>query len=418
MSDKFLTYTARALTWGIVTMVAGLVGIGLAAAHFSYSDPRIIHLAPEDGGAVALIRLPGPLALLPDDWQGQAETRLPPFAADLDGDTVLDRDAVAKDRAALMARLADALTLEVDGRSVRAEVQAVRFWSDDGRPSFGTLASARKAFARPEGAVDPLGYYDLTLDLRVVLPGVDPTRDVRVVSDLGRNFEVMDRFGTVLKLHRETIETRAVLGVVDVTFPASATVWDRLRVAALSGAEHIWRGADHLAMILLIAIAAPGWRVAMSWASAFTVGHMVTLIAGLYGVAPAAGWFVPLVELSIAGSIVVAGLAVALRRSHRLGHGGLLAVGLIHGYGFAASASEALFAGPIDGVELTAFALGLEAAQLSIYGLALPLILLADRGLGKAALPWRRAVAVSIAAAACMATVLRLGAIGGAIGIA
>jgi hypothetical protein len=49
-----------------------------ADAHFSYADPRIVHIAENDEGGIAiLVRMPAPLALLPADWQGAEDTRIP-----------------------------------------------------------------------------------------------------------------------------------------------------------------------------------------------------------------------------------------------------------------------------------------------------------------------------------------------------
>ncbi|WP_171181509.1 HupE/UreJ family protein [Ruegeria sp. HKCCD8929] len=393
-----------------------------ANAHFSYSDPRIIHIAERDeGGSVVLIRMPAPLALLPDDWQGSAEQRLPPFGADFNGETVLDVSAVTRGDAALRDRLRRAVALWIGGLPADARVDQYRFWTDDARPRFGTRKAALTAFDAPydPGALAQLPYFDLTLDVMLSVPLASLSNEVRLTSDLGRQFEVIDKFGTVVKLHRgDATETSAAMGVLDLSFPRTRTKAQILFEAALSGAEHIYRGLDHLAMILLIAIAAKGWRQALSWASAFTLGHMVTLAAGLYGIAPAAAWFVPLVELGIALSIIVAGGAVFLRRDYRFAWAGLLLIGLVHGYGFAASASEALFAGPFDPMDLAAFALGLELCQFAIYALALPMILLVDRIMPAMRFGWRRAVALSVAVAACSAVISRLAEVSGTFAIA
>ena len=386
------------LAVGFVTLPQG------ARAHFSYSDPRIIHVTDAAGDVYILMRLPAPLALLPGDWQGQAETRLPPFALDERGKAMLDGSALNASKGAFAAALRGAVEVEVNGLRVRPEVRAFRIHPDDTRPRFGTVRTALAAFD-DRATSAPVGYFDATLDVMLVLPGAELSDDLRLRSRLGENFQVIEKFGTVVKLHRaEGTETRAGIGLLDVRFPAIITRWQSLRDAAWSGAEHIYRGADHLALILLIAVAASGWRQALGWASAFTFGHVITLTAGLYGIAPSAGWFIPLVELSIAVSIVVAGVAVVARRG--FGWVGLLLIGLVHGYGFAASASTVLFAGEVDSLMLLAFATGLELCQLAIYALVLPLILLADRILP--ALTWRRALALGIALIAVSATLTRL----------
>ena len=398
---------------------SGLAGI--ASAHFSYADPRIVHLAERsDGSLVLLVRMPAPLALLPDDWKGADETRLPPFGQKLGDATVLNRSAVASGDAALRDRLRGALALWVDGQRAETRVENYRFWSDGARPRFGTMKSALAAFdsASSDSQVRSVPYFDLTLDVLISAPTGDLTRELRLESRLGHRFRVIEKLGTVVKLHRDSgTETKAALGVLDVSFPRVSTRWQVLAEAALSGAEHIYRGLDHLAIIVLIAIAAPSWRRALLWASAFTVGHMITLAAGLYGIAPSSAWFVPMVELAIVLSIVAAGAVVFLRRSDALGWIGLLVVGLIHGYGFAASASEALFAGQFDPIDLAAFALGLELCQIAVYALALPLVVLVDRAFPPLRGNWRRALALGLAISASTAAVSTLSGASGVFGI-
>lgn len=392
-----------------------------ADAHFSYSDPRIVHVAEQDDDrAVILIRMPAPLVLLPNDWRGTEEARLPPFAVVDGGETVLDLAAVAEKDVALRTRLTEAISLWVAGSRVETQVEQVRFWADEARPGFGTLKSARAAFDKPsETSAAALPYFNLTVDVMILAPTGMHGHELRLESSLGRNFQVMEKFGTVVKLHRNgATETKAIVGVLDVSFPAVQNQWQILLDAGLLGAEHIYLGLDHLALIVLIAIAALHWRQALAWASTFTLGHMITLAAGLYGFSPSSVWFVPFVEVAIAISVVAAGVAVFLRRTHAFGWLSLLVVGLIHGFGFAASASEALFAGQFDPMVLVAFAVGLEFCQFAIYALAMPLILLIDHTISQSRVSWRRTAALGIAAWAVSAAILRLTEATSAFGVA
>lgn len=381
-----------------------------AQAHFSYSDPRIIHIA-QDGPdrAEILIRMPAPLALLPDDWQGQEETRLPPFGVKSGEEVFLDTQAIKARRPELETLLKRSILIRTEGGYVQTQLEHVRFHADAARPAFGTLKSAQEAVSGPASAPSVAPYFDLTLDVALSIPSGALSRHLYITSALGRNFQVIENFGTVVKLHRHgATETRAMIGVLDVSFPAARTVWQVLGGAALLGAEHIYLGLDHLAIMALIAIAAFHWRDALALATAFTFGHMITLAAGLYGAAPAATWFIPLVELGIAVTIVAGGICIVLRRRHPLGMPSMFVIGLIHGYGFAASASQAVFAGSIDALELTAFAAGLEACQFAIYALVLPVIWLADRALPGLEIAWRKVLAACIAVLAVTTALSRL----------
>ncbi|MEP3333283.1 HupE/UreJ family protein [Sedimentitalea sp.] len=390
-----------------------------ALAHFSYSDPRIIDVIEgTDGGVVVLMRLPAPLALLPSDWRGSDETRLPPFASQPNGEAVLDAAALSGDGADLRTVLGQSLTLWTGEHRNVPTVTNYQLWHDAERPRFGTVKTAIAVFEGQSGAA-PIPYFDATVDVMLSFPDSDLNGPLRLETRLGDSFQVIEKFGTVVKLHRaEGTHTKAVIGPLDLSFPAATTRFGAVRDAALSGAEHIYRGLDHLALIVLIALAADGWRQALGWASAFTVGHIITLAAGLYGFAPSADWFIPLVEIGIALPIVLAGVAIFLRANSALGWVGLFAVGLIHGYGFAASAATALFAGDFDPSLLLAFAAGLELCQFAIYALVLPVILLVDRYMPMTSVSWRRAVALGIALCAVSATLSRLSATSGVFAVA
>ena len=123
---------------------------------------------------------------------------------------------------------------------------------------------------------------------------------------------------------------------------------------------------DHL--LFLVALAAPyrasDWRKLVAVASAFTVGHSITLAVAVSGVVrlPTA-----LIEFLIPVTIVIAAIRNLVGRTPgRFRFEPVIAggFGLIHGAGFA-NYLTALFDGPI-GVPLLGFNLGLEAGQILI----------------------------------------------------
>ncbi len=380
-----------------------------AEAHFSYSDPRVVHIAENEAGQIAVfIRMPAPLALLPADWQGVEETRIPPFGTRTADEILLNPQTLRDEEQAFHRRLSGGMTIWINGLQQSFTVGRTRLWPDADRPTFGTMKSASKTLDR-QASQEPLPYFDATLDIEFLLPQGDLDAPIRITSDLGATFQVMDKFGTVVKLHRDTgTETRAMLGILDARFDGLVSPFQRFTSIAWIGAEHIYLGFDHLAMILLIAIAAKSWRQALLWASAFTVGHVVTLAAGLYGYAPHAAWFIPSVELLIVLSIVASGAAIALKLPHVMNWPTLFIIGLIHGYGFAAAASVALFAGDVDVLGLLAFALGLELCQLAVYVALLPIIYVLDQTLKSNELRWRMPVALVLAAAAGVSVIQQL----------
>jgi hydrogenase/urease accessory protein HupE len=142
----------------------------------------------------------------------------------------------------------------------------------------------------------------------------------------------------------------------------------------LLGAEHLARGADHLAFILGVALLARRVRRVALALTAFTVGHSVTLSATTLGLIrlPTA-W----AELAIAATLVWLAVEISRRPAHeattsRLGVacGG---VGLVHGLGFASALAEVGLPEQDVPLALFGFNAGIELAQLALVGAAFAL---------------------------------------------
>jgi len=161
------------------------------------------------------------------------------------------------------------------------------------------------------------------------------------------------------------------------------TRWQSLQQFLTEGIWHIWTGVDHLAFLmtlLLPAALAPyaaSWRTRMTSivkiVTAFTAAHSITLGLATLG-------YVRLpsrpVEATIALSITVAGLANLHPRTRHLGVFTAFTFGLIHGFGFA-SALQAAGTSTLDhSLALCGFNLGVEAGQLVIVALTLPVLTL------------------------------------------
>ncbi len=173
---------------------------------------------------------------------------------------------------------------------------------------------------------------------------------------------------------------------------------------------------DHL--LFLAALAAcyrpRDWRHGLAVASAFTVGHSVTLaLASLDLVS----FPVALVEFLIPCTIVIASLENLLQRSERP-RGSLrpalaAGFGLVHGAGFANTLRD-LFDGGVA-LPLLGFNIGIELGQLLVLSALVAVLAAADgafaqRGVDRAAaLRWRsRLTSVTVAAIAVVIAAGRL----------
>ncbi len=147
------------------------------------------------------------------------------------------------------------------------------------------------------------------------------------------------------------------------------------------GVEHILTGYDHLLFLLCLIL--PLWRDTrrlFGVVTAFTVGHSATLIPAALGMVPAAAWFAPGVEALIALSIVWMAAENVLGAGTRFRWGLAFGFGLIHGFGFASTLGDVMqFAGGHLVVSLVFFNVGIEAGQVLVLALVLPLLALVLR---------------------------------------
>ncbi len=150
--------------------------------------------------------------------------------------------------------------------------------------------------------------------------------------------------------------------------PVSWSEWFKL------GVEHIFTGYDHLLFLLGLLVVCPNLRAIAVIITCFTVAHSVTLgLAAMNIVSLSPG----VVEPLIAASIVYVGVENLLRKGEPGGRWLLtLLFGLIHGFGFAGVLREL---GLGDGganiaVPLVSFNLGVEAGQLAIAAVGLPIL--------------------------------------------
>jgi hydrogenase/urease accessory protein HupE len=158
---------------------------------------------------------------------------------------------------------------------------------------------------------------------------------------------------------------------------ADARAKSRFREFFELGVEHIWTGYDHL--LFLLALLLPGGTLARiaGIVTAFTIAHSITLALAALDIVRLP---VEPVEIGIAASIVFA--AASTLRTGASDRRWIItfAFGLIHGFGFASVLRESGLPPGGAAVPLLAFNLGVEAGQLAIVVVAVPLLRLFTRG--------------------------------------
>lgn len=163
------------------------------------------------------------------------------------------------------------------------------------------------------------------------------------------------------------------------------TGWERFREFTGEGIHHIWTGYDH--MLFLIALLLPAvlrsesgrWEAAERFrpvfinvfkiVTAFTIAHSITLsLATLKLVSLPTR----LVESTIAASVAVAALNNLWPLFRDRGWLVAFSFGLMHGFGFASALSVLNLESGTLALALVSFNIGVEAGQLAVVALFLP----------------------------------------------
>lgn len=163
-----------------------------------------------------------------------------------------------------------------------------------------------------------------------------------------------------------------------VTPPARPSFGEFLKL----GVWHILTGFDHLLFLCALLICVRRVRPMLGVTTCFTLAHSVTLaLAALEWVTISSR----IIEPSIAASIIVVGIENLVRREEqgdRYWMAGCF--GLIHGFGFASALRETGLGhtGSEIALPLFSFNLGVEAGQLAVAAVVVPLLFLGRRSSG------------------------------------
>jgi hypothetical protein len=184
--------------------------------------------------------------------------------------------------------------------------------------------------------------------------------------------------------HRGLLKAASGTAVLSPERPAAALgedtrpAWRQFLDYGIEGVWHIWIGFDHI--LFLVSLLLPSVLVAARFrpafwdvfkiATAFTVAHSITLALAALSLIELPS---RLVESAIAASVVLAALnnlwPVVQRGRWLVAFG----FGLVHGFGFASVLADLGLPRESLLLALVGFNLGVEAGQLAIVALFLPL---------------------------------------------
>lgn len=142
------------------------------------------------------------------------------------------------------------------------------------------------------------------------------------------------------------------------------------------GIEHILTGYDHLIFLLGLILVGGRLRSLLWVITAFTIAHSITLGTAVLGV------WTPnsrVVESAIALSIAYVGVENFFVKDAEKRWRITFPFGLVHGFGFASVLQEIAMPRADVPAALVLFNLGVEAGQLAVLAVVLPLVLYARR---------------------------------------
>lgn len=202
--------------------------------------------------------------------------------------------------------------------------------------------------------------------------GSDPVRvDLALIGDFGTGHRhlaaVDDGSGS---------RTEVLLGA-SPTLVLRAGEGRRLPFSFLTlGIEHILGGYDHLIFLLGLILLGGSLRSLLGTVTAFTLAHSVTLaVAALNIWNPGSAFVEPAIGLTIA----YVGIENLFLKEPKGRWRITFILGLVHGFGFASALADAGLARSHVVPALLLFNVGVEAGQILVLAVALPLVLWARR---------------------------------------
>lgn len=333
---------------------------------------RTVLLTAEEDGLRLYLRTPAPLVfvdLIAESIEKNEPVQTPLLRAENSptGERYrLDMKATRTNEAAFRERLSRAIEVQQHGRPIALEVEDFRIAAKPRRVPFSTAESAQLSLLGDEPQWDP--WYDLAR-VEVAYRLTPLTGDAELTLSSGHpEVPLRDEIfidNLIIDARWPTPRTLDVGGQMASPVILDGSWWSAFLSFVWQGVLHILLGFDHVLFVLCLGLAATAPARLFWMVTGFSLGHSVTLIAGFLGVRPEGEWFIILIEILIAASILYAAWAAHRDRG---GTGWVCAlIGLLHGFGFSFVLGEIL--GPDSEsliASLLAFNVGVELGQLAI----------------------------------------------------
>ncbi len=361
-----------------------------AAAHFKLNlNIRVIHIDHQPDGLMVYLRIPMPylVASLLGPEQSDGSRTPAPYTSngEVDGELMhyLDEAALRADASGLGKLAADGHTISSGEVKPEPTIENVLVYSGDSQPPFSTLAEAEAAFKNSQQRFEVTPFVgDSVVDVQLHYPLQTSLSTFTLSSNLDPGLPGQEDTANLIVDYGSTDPlVYRITGLMHEPVTIDRSAWKAARTFIVEGVRHILGGYDHLLFVVCLVLGAMtfaslAWRV-----TGFTIGHSITLTLGFFGFVPKGTWFVLLVEIGIAVSIIYAAV-YALTKASRKQHALLgtlwvtALVGMLHGLGFSFVLQEILGVSASNiWVSLLSFNVGVEVGQLGIVLLCWPVLL-------------------------------------------
>lgn len=274
---------------------------------------------------------------------------------DADHDDTLTEAEIARDRGAFAGAVVGRIKVRGDGAACPGALDEVRLAEEDGV----TLRASYRCAVVPRDVDLDIGLLaDLPFGHRHLahFPGATGPSDA-VLTQRNRTFAFENAPG------QATSEA------------PKASYQGKLSFFPM-GIEHILTGYDHLVFLLGLVIVGGRLRSLLLVVTAFTLAHSITLALAALGIwAPSPRVVEPAIALSIAYVGVENFFVKNAEKRWKI----TFPFGLIHGFGFAGALQEVAMPKADVPYALVLFNVGVEAGQLAVLALVLPLVYLARK---------------------------------------
>lgn len=300
------------------------------------------------------------LDLDPDDFDASLRSRF-----DTDQSGQIDADERYRHETVIQSIVGSNIVVSRGGQACMRAADPSRPSTNVTTPTTSSIRAARTSIVRVTQSYHCPAHGPVTLALPLLAYLSQPHSHFLTV----RNQEVDGRA-------EQSRNTTLVSTVLTHSQPAwsqadAVSVWRMLGRYFGLGVEHILLGYDHVLFLLGLVLAAQRVRELLAIVTAFTIAHSATLIGTALGVYnPPSQVIEPLIALSIA----YVGLENIVVRQPRYRWALAMALGLVHGFGFAGALAETGIPTTHRLPALLAFNVGVEAGQVGLLAAVWPLL--------------------------------------------